>query len=116
MDFKLISISKSTNPKKKYMATFRNKTTERTKKIHFGASGYRDFTLISSPKSKFYIKDKNQRLKVRDNYQRRHKKDLSTEKNKIGFGAGALSYYVLWTAPTVNGGIKNYIKKYNISK
>ena len=108
---KLIKVEKSDIPKKKFMAIFR-KDNGKEKKVYFGSAGMRDFTLISSPSSQFYIKNKEDRLKVRDNYQRRHKKDLSTEKNKKGLGAGALSYYLLWTTPKMN--VSAYKKRFNL--
>ena len=38
--YSLIRIVKSTNPKKKMMAIFKNKETGRSKTIHFGAAGF----------------------------------------------------------------------------
>ena len=108
---KLISIKKSDKPTKKFMATFK-KDDGKEKKVSFGAKGYRDFTLISNPSSKFYIKEKDKREQVRDNYQRRHLKDLTTENNKKGIGAGALSYYLLWTTPKMN--ITAYKKRFSL--
>jgi len=109
---KLLKIEKSNNKGKKWKATFTD--GEKTKTINFGASGYRDYTLMSNKDSEFYIADKKERDKVRSNYQARHKKDLETEKGKSGISAGALSFYVLWTVPTVRGGIRNFKKRYKL--
>lgn len=112
-EFKLISITKSKKPDKKFDAKFENRETKKIKIVSFGASNMRDFTLINNKNSKFYIKDKDKRLKVRENYQRRHKKDLITEKNKKGLGAGALSFYLLWTTPKMN--ITEYKKRFGLN-
>lgn len=97
--------------KNKYEATFLLEGGGE-KKIRFGAQGMRDFTLLNNKSSRFYLPQKKQREKIKENYQRRHKKDLLTEKNKIGFGAGALSYYLLWTTPKMN--ISAYRKRFNL--
>tara|TARA_R100000388_G_scaffold85033_1_gene64128 strand:- start:244 stop:576 length:333 start_codon:yes stop_codon:yes gene_type:complete len=108
---KLIKVVTSSNKKKKFDAIFKL-DNGKEKKVSFGAKSMRDFTLISNPKSKFYIPNKEDREKVRDNYQRRHKKDLLTEKNKKGLGAGALSFYLLWTTPKMN--LSSYKKRFNL--
>ena len=112
---KLEAVKESTNKNKKFMATFNIDGTVGSKKkvIHFGAKGYRDFTLINNKKSKFYIEDPEKRNKVKSAYQARHKKDLLTANNKKGLGAGALSYYILWTKPTLKEGLTNYLNKFN---
>ncbi len=97
--------------KKKYDAIFL-KDNGKEKRVSFGASGFRDFTLINNKSSKFYLPKKEDREKVKDNYQRRHKKDLLTENNKKGLGAGSLSFYLLWTTPKMN--INKYKKMFNL--
>jgi hypothetical protein len=99
---KLVAISRSTHPEKKWQALFKDESTGRTKTIHFGASGMDDYTIK---------KDKEQR----DRYRTRHHKDLSTASSKNGVSAGALSYYVLWgdsTSMAVN--IQNYKKRFRL--
>jgi len=110
---KLIRITKAKNPKKKFTALFKL-DDNKFKSVSFGAEGMRDFTLISNPKSKFYIENKKDREKVKDNYIRRHTKDLKTEANKKGIGAGALSFYVLWNKPNLQASIKDYKKIFNL--
>ncbi len=98
---KLIKVVKSTNSKKKYDAFFKDKDGKE-KKISFGAAGYGDYTIT---------KDKEQRKR----YRKRHDKDLLTEKNKKGLGAGALSYWILWGDSTsLKKNIQEYRKKYNL--
>jgi len=77
-------------------------------KHHFGASDYRDFTLISDKNSKYYISDEAERNKVKKAYQARHKGDKLSSPHS----AGSLSWYILWSAPTLAGGIKNYEKRF----
>jgi len=74
---KLVSITKSTNPKKKWTALFDN--DGRSKTIHFGSAGMDDYTITH---------DKEQR----DRYRKRHAKDLKGDPEKAGY----LSYYILW--------------------
>ena len=108
---KLMSVQSSNKKAKKYDALFKDKTGK-SKTISFGATGYRDYTLISDKKSEFYIKDKNERDKVKDAYQKRHEKDLLTDASKTGMSAGALSYYILWTKPTLKAGIAEFKSKF----
>ena len=107
---KLISIIPSTRKGKKYKATF-ELDKERSITTHFGASGYRDYTLMSDPKSKFYIKDVKERLKVRDAYIKRHQKREDFNKPLT---AGALSKGILWTEPNINTAIKNFKRKFSL--
>ncbi len=78
---------------------------------NFGAKGMRDFTLINDKKSEFYLPIKSEREKVKAAYISRHRNDK-------GLGSihapSELSMVLLWSAPTLAGGIKNYEKKYNV--
>lgn len=108
---KLVSVKPSNKKAKKYDAEFKLKSGE-TKIISFGATGYRDNTLINDKKSKFFLKNKQDRDKVRDAYQARHAKDLETESSKTGMSAGALSYYILWSKPTLKAGIAEFKRQF----
>ena len=66
VEYKLVSISRSSKAGKKMQATFMNKKTKRLKTTHFGAKGMKDYTLTG---------DKERRRL----YRQRH-----------------LSYYILW--------------------
>jgi len=99
-----LKLRKSNRPEKKWVA----KDGKRT--IHFGQEGARDYTLINNKNSKFYIPDKAEREKVKRAYRVRHKNDNLNNP----FSPGALSYYILWSAPTMRGGIKEYEKRFNI--
>lgn len=80
------------------------------KVIHFGGAGYRDFTLVSSKQSVHYIKNRKEREAVKIAYQARHKNDNLDQPES----PGALSWHILWTAPTIKGGIKNYSREYDL--
>jgi len=80
VSYDLISITKSNKAGKKMMAKFKNKKTGREKITHFGAAGYKDWTIGATEQQ-------------RKNYRERHKKDLTT---KDPTKAGYLSYYILW--------------------
>lgn len=96
-------------PSKKYRAIwFEDDTPVRS--VDFGAKGYRDFTLINSPKSKFYLPKREDRLKVRSEYLRRH--SGGREDWDDPFTAGSLSRWVLWNAPTLRKSWEHYKKRF----
>ena len=98
---KLLKVIKSDKPNKKWTAIFKMEN-DREKKVHFGSKGMDDYTLT---------KDKEQR----ERYRTRHKKDLMTDLNKKGLGAGALSYYILWGDSTsIKKNISDYKKRFNL--
>jgi len=107
---KLLKIIPSKRKGKKYVAYFKL-PDGKEKAIHFGASGYRDFTLISDKTSKFYIKDKAGREKVKAAYISRHssKEDWSKPDR-----AGTLSRYILWSTPSLGGSIRNFKKRFGV--
>ena len=90
-------IKKSTNPKKKYMAVFKE-NGKVVKTTHFGAAGMSDYT-----------KHKDKTRKKR--YIARHKKRENWRDYK---SAGALSRYILWGEPTLRASIKKYKKRFNL--
>lgn len=94
-----MTIKKSDKSGKKYMAIFLE-DNGRKKKVHFGASGYDDYTLKKN-------------IQQRDNYRRRHRKDLNTNDP---MKAGYLSYYILWGDSTsLRENIRSYKRKFNFS-
>lgn len=95
---RLVSVEKSANPQKKFIATF-EMDNGRTKTTHFGSAGADDYTLT---------KDKEQRERYRD----RHQKDLQT---KDVTRAGYLSMYLLWGPYTnLSDNITYYKRKFNL--
>jgi len=96
----LISIKKDIDGKHKMVATFKNKTTGRTKTTHFGAVGYSDFTKHKDEeRKKKYIA----RHKTREDWN-----DLTS--------AGALSKHILWSKSSLKESIDDYKKKFKKSK
>ena len=89
---KLLTIKKSSNPDKKWMAVF-----EPQKTVHFGATGYKDYTLGAT--------DEQKRL-----YRQRHEKDLKGDPTTAGY----LSYYVLWNKRSRKASIADYKKKFDL--
>ena len=97
----LVKVAKSKTKGKKYYALFKLKDGT-FKTISFGAAGYTDY-LLSKDKEK------------RDRYRKRHSKDLLTDANKKGLGAGSLSYFLLWGPTTsLSTNIKLYKKRFNL--
>mgnify|MGYP003119997715 CR=1 FL=1 len=107
---KLLRIEKLKSGPKKYKATFK-KDNGKEKSVSFGQSGYRDYTLINNRNSKFYIKSKEERDKVKANYIQRHSKN---ENHNDPMTAGALSRHVLWNLPTFSASLKDFKKRFNL--
>ena len=101
MATKLISIQKSDKAGKKMMATF--ETNVRQKTIHFGSASNKDFTIY------WKTEGKEKAEKMRSAYIARHKVN---ENWNDPMTAGSLSRWVLWEAPTIQGGIRAYKKRY----
>ncbi len=106
---KLVEIKPSTRKDKKLVAVFRLDNGKEIK-THFGAKNYRDYTLINDPKSQYYIKDKNEREKVRQRYLKRHAKENWFKP----MTAGALAKWILWEKPTLKAAIANYKRKFKL--
>jgi hypothetical protein len=95
---KLIGVTKSPKPGKKWRATFKSETG-REKNTDFGDSKAQDYTQHG---------DKTRR----DAYRNRHAKDLAT---KDPTRAGFLSWYILWGDSTsFQENLKNYKSKFNL--
>lgn len=79
---------------KKYDGVFMN---DRGKKVivSFGADGYEDYTMHKNV----------ERMRL---YQRRHQHDRLHDP----MTPGSLSWFVLWSAPTLQKGITNYKKQF----
>lgn len=94
----LVNIEPSTNPKKKWTATFvldngRNKT------VHFGDANAEDYTQHGS-KSR------------RNLYRARHEKDLRTNDP---MRPGYLSYFILWgNSKNINKNILHYKNEFDL--
>ncbi|MDB4337251.1 hypothetical protein N9991_00720 [bacterium] len=76
----------------------------------FGATGYRDYTLINDKNSRFYVSDKEEREKIKKAYRARHRNDNIDSIHS----PGAMSWYILWSEPTLEGGIRAYEKRFGV--
>ena len=87
-----ISIQKSSRAGKKYMAKVNNKT------IHFGATGYEDFTTSKDEKRKA-------------SYLARHK--TSEDWTLAGVDtAGFWARWLLWNKPSITGSIRDINQRF----
>lgn len=80
---------------KKYTATF-YRDGKRFKTVHFGATGYSDFT-----------KHRDEARKQR--YMTRHR---ARENWNDPYSAGALSRWILWNKPTLRASIADYKRRF----
>ena len=95
-----VEIQKTSKPKKKMEAVFKDKDGKVVKTTYFGAKGYSDYTLH---------KDK----KRRERYRKRHEKDVKGVKDFTT--AGHLSMDVLWgDSSNLKTAINAYKKKYKL--
>ena len=86
-----ITISKSNRKDKKFKAVIDNKKT-----IHFGASGFTDYTI-------------NKNKDIKDRYIQRHKKNENWNDYKT---AGFYAKNILWNKPTIQEAIKDTNKHF----
>lgn len=106
---KLLRITKSSNQSKKWDAIFMIDGKE--KKVSFGASGYRDNTLINDKNSKFYLPKILDRNVVKSSYIRRHEKK---ENWNNPLTAGALSRWILWNRKSLSASIRDFKKRFKV--
>lgn len=92
-----LEISESPRKDKKYKAVFTDGTKHKT--IHFGASGYEDFTQHKDPQRK-------------ENYLKRHSKNETWSNPET---AGALSRYILWDTTSLQQNISNFKKRFHLT-
>jgi len=90
----IIRLKQSSRKDKKYMAVF-----EDGKKVHFGASGYSDYTKHKDPKRK-------------ERYIARHRVNEDWEDIKT---AGAWSRWILWNKPTLRDSIRDMEDKFGVN-
>ena len=106
---KLMKIIPAKTKGKKWTAYF-SIGKDKEKAVSFGASGYRDYTLMSDKTSKFYEKSKLERDKVKAAYIARHGKEDQTNPMK----PATLSRYILWSSPSFGGSIRNFKKRFGV--
>jgi len=95
----MFALTKSSNPKKKYMVI-----SDSGKTIHFGAKGYGDFIFYSKNNKKIALNKKRA-------YIARHSinEDFSNPNT-----AGFWSRWILWNEPTLKQSIKSTSKKFGL--
>jgi len=96
-----MSIEPSKRATKKWVAYFQNKDTDQHRTVHFGAKGFEDFTMHGDATRA-------------ERYRARHAKDLLASGADTGMTPGALSYFVLWTSPSMSQGIRNFKSRYSL--
>jgi len=87
----------SSKPEKKYMVKFMNPGSKKINTVHFGASGYTDYTIS---------KDVSQK----ERYVVRHRRDNIDDPNYAGFYAMNL----LWNKRTLQASINDTNRRYSI--
>lgn len=90
----IIYLSRSSNPRKKFMVKIQGKT------IHFGAKGYSDYTIHKDPERK-------------QRYIDRHQSNENWTKSGIDT-AGFWSRWLLWGEPTLGQSIKKIENKFGV--
>ena len=106
---KLLKVVRSNNKSKKWTAVFLVDGQER--RISFGATNYRDYTLLNDKTSKFYLPNKSDRAVVKASYIRRHEK---RENFNDPMTAGSLSRFLLWDKPTFKGALRAFKKRFKL--
>jgi len=92
-----VQLLKGTAVGKKYKMIFYDTARKKIKTIQFGAEGYTDFTRGADLQDKL-------------NYIQRHK---SSENWSDPMTAGALSYHLLWSKPTLSASYSAFRKRFN---
>jgi hypothetical protein len=93
---KVVVLSKSNKPEKKYMVKVDNKT------IHFGATGYEDFTIHG---------DETRKSRYISRHRKREKWGVKTPAIKT---PGWWSRWLLWNKRSLQESIKDIEKKNNV--
>ena len=106
---KLMKIIPAKTKGKKWTAYF-SIGKDKEKAVSFGASGYRDYTLMSDKTSKFYLPKKEDREKVKAAYIARHRREDQSNVLK----PATLSRYILWENPNFGGSIRNFKKRFGV--
>ena len=96
---KLLEVKPSSRAEKKWAAVFDNDGRKKT--IHFGSSGYHDFTTFS----------KEERDSHKERYINRHSKRENWDNPQT---PGSLSRWILWNKPTMKASIADYKKKFDL--
>jgi hypothetical protein len=107
--YKLLSLTKSPNVKKKYRVVLLNTDTLQKTSIDFGASDYCDYIMYSKYQSD---EEADERKKM---YIMRHQKREDWTKDGI-LTAGFWSFHLLWNERTLKDSLIKTLKKFNLKK
>jgi hypothetical protein len=94
---KFLGLHKSDKPEKKFYAELEN--DGRTKRVYFGDSHSKDFTLFNP-----LVREEHKRLYLQRHRARENWNDVNTP--------GFWSRWVLWNKPTVSASLKDTLKRY----
>lgn len=97
--WRLLEIKPSWISDKKLAAIFRDETNGRSKTVHFGATGYEDFTTHRDP-------DRRERYLERHGRGHENWDDPTTP--------GALSRWILWNKPTLKASIADFKRRFGL--
>lgn len=92
-------IEKGTGKNKKWKAIFYDDEGKKIKTVQFGSKGMSDFTIH---------KDKERKQRYLDRHRKR-------ENWNDPMTAGALSRWILWNKPTLEGSIKDFKKRFKMN-
>ena len=98
---RIISFNRSDNPEKKYKVVIERDGREKT--IHFGASGYKDYTSFSPL-------EREQRKR---NYISRHQSKEDWTMSGIDT-AGFWAKHILWNKPSVSASLADTRRRFNL--
>jgi hypothetical protein len=90
-----VEITRSSQAGKKFKAVFTDGNSHKT--IHFGASGYEDYT-------------QHKDVKRKEAYLSRHSNETWSNPQT----AGSLSRYILWDSPNLTTNIRNFKRRFNL--
>ncbi len=90
-----VYLQKSTRQDKKFMVIIEGRT------VHFGASGYSDFTIHHDTERK-------------KRYDERHKRKEKWSKQAGLYTAGFWAKWLLWNKPSLKSSIKDIEQRFNI--
>jgi len=92
-----VTVTKSDRDGKKYKAVFSEPDGRKLKTTHFGATGYKDYTIGATDEQK-------------KAYRARHSGDNLKDK----MSPGALSYYILWSKRSFREALSDYKNRFKL--
>lgn len=111
----LIEVKESPKKGKKLRAIFEDESGKRST-VDFGAQGSRDYLLVSNPDSRFYMRDRSARLRLRENYRKRHSNNPNERLAlKRPNTPASLSMHILWgDSSNIKNNIRAFKRKYGV--